>query len=531
MILKLYFTKNEEGCALNQITFASDHSSKPLISRRGESNLKNGSFKWTPAVKSLSLFFIKASLNLSSKEDNNEPLLSGYQGSSAASLDYALSKQPIWMNEMFGADHAGKSILFKLIRRENTELKRPGPVSIYLSPLAEREVKIEIYLNDLLVNDIDILHELIATLDQFKNSNKPISKKDSNTSLPWRSLENYVNELDNGVPAVGEDTKKFISHLVSKNLEEAFDTLDIFQETKFNNHINKILNTETLLKDGARPQYLINQISKNNNFKNLLGIIADSDYQYLREKLGNITIKTNIWGFSNNVLLAYLKYVKEIPLTIDYSEVHSHAIFRSIESSEKKDKSPEIVILGLGGVLNVSKMNLDYELLLPTPSCSISLVEPKVKSPSKKKDKPILVDIEARTTSGLFALEEAKKNNPLIKLKQAKATDRTYDEVFSMFKEGEDIQTLSHYPHNEIAVKCNDAKTLFRGELHGFFMISKAISEDTRLTHILNAAIRDAWLTIRSQPQLRKLLAKSILVNEHYMKSFGRISGLYQLER
>ena len=234
---------------------------------------------------------------------------------------------------------------------------------------------------------------------------------------------------------------------------------------------------------------------------------------------------------SNNVLLIYLKYVKKIPLVIDYSEVDSHRIFRSVSTIKDKIKLPEIVILGLGGVLNIAKLKLDYELLLPTPSCTIDLVEPKLKIRSKKKDKPLLANTEERTTTGLFAMEEALRKNPLITDSQITSPPKTYDEVFSMFKEGEDILALSHFPHNEIAIKCAGAKSLHLGTLHGFFMISKSISENRRLTHLLNAALRDAWLTIKSQPQLRYLLAQSILRNEFYMKSFGRISGLYQLER
>lgn len=99
-----------------------------------------------------------------------------------------------------------------------------------------------------------------------------------------------------------------------------------------------------------------------------------------------------------------------------------------------------------------------------------------------------------------------------------------------MFKEGEEIQTLAHFPHNDFAIKCTGAKSLHQGSLNGFFMVNKSISENRKLTHTLNAAFRDAWLTIRSQPQLRKLLSQSILNDEFYMKSLSRISGLYQLE-
>lgn len=116
MNLKLYFLGNSDLYSLDQVVFTPKSHSASLISRRGDGYSEDHSFKWSQGVRSLSLFFAEALRSVLSNDVINQALLSGYQGSTAASLDYALSKQPVWMSEMFGSDHLGKTILSKLIR-------------------------------------------------------------------------------------------------------------------------------------------------------------------------------------------------------------------------------------------------------------------------------------------------------------------------------------------------------------------------------------------------------------------------------
>lgn len=91
----------------------------------------HGTFEWTRAVKALSLLVVKAKL---SGIESCPPQIAGYAGSLAASLDYALDKQPNWMIEMFGCDVRGTSLLRSVIARSNTGRKRSGPVTLAIKP-------------------------------------------------------------------------------------------------------------------------------------------------------------------------------------------------------------------------------------------------------------------------------------------------------------------------------------------------------------------------------------------------------------
>jgi hypothetical protein len=72
-------------------------------------------------------------LLISSRLDEGRTVLAGARGSSIASLDYAISKQPCWLTDMFGTDSFGISLVRRLILRTNPERKRPGPVFLSLN--------------------------------------------------------------------------------------------------------------------------------------------------------------------------------------------------------------------------------------------------------------------------------------------------------------------------------------------------------------------------------------------------------------
>ena len=124
--LKLYF----EAGQLTEVAFCDGISGDVRRSIRGKSGGAyrcSGSFQWTSAVKGLALLALRA------VSDVEEPFIKGCGGSLAASLDYAISKQPMWLSEMFGNDRCGISLIRRMIRRTNPERKRPGPTVLSIN--------------------------------------------------------------------------------------------------------------------------------------------------------------------------------------------------------------------------------------------------------------------------------------------------------------------------------------------------------------------------------------------------------------
>lgn len=154
--LKLYFEMGQ----LTEVIFRESANGEARRSIRGKTGgafRSAGSFQWTSAVKALGLLLAQTSANPQGS------MIQGHAGSLAASLDYALSKQPVWVAEMFGCDQQGISFARRLILRTNPERKRPGPVvlainHVYLPPSA-----IEVYIDGVHCTG-SAVEELVATL-------------------------------------------------------------------------------------------------------------------------------------------------------------------------------------------------------------------------------------------------------------------------------------------------------------------------------------------------------------------------------
>jgi hypothetical protein len=124
--LKLYFETGQ----LTEVHICDGVSGEIRRSIRGKSGgayRSAGSFQWTSAVKGLALLAVRA---ISELED---PVIRGCDGSLAASLDYAISKQPMWLTEMFGCDQSGISLIRRMVLRTNPERKRPGTTVLLLN--------------------------------------------------------------------------------------------------------------------------------------------------------------------------------------------------------------------------------------------------------------------------------------------------------------------------------------------------------------------------------------------------------------
>ncbi len=138
--LKLYF----EAGQLIEVNFKENGTSEERCSIRGKTGgayRQAGSFQWTSAVRALSLLAVKA---ITTPQD---ALIQGEGGSLAASLDYAISKQPEWLTDLFGCDREGISYARRLVLRTNPERKRPGPVVLALNSVYLPYSSIEVFVN------------------------------------------------------------------------------------------------------------------------------------------------------------------------------------------------------------------------------------------------------------------------------------------------------------------------------------------------------------------------------------------------
>ena len=165
MGIELRFVSGSQSIELFNTTFHSIPNST-LESVRGKTAgafRGAGTFQWTSAVKALSALIIRAYLNR--RDPLTLPYIQGGKNSLASTFDYALSKGPAWLVEMFGADQCGNAMAKRIFRRTNPNMKRPGPVVVAISPNFLEENSIKISLDGKELTDPDKLRSLLANIE------------------------------------------------------------------------------------------------------------------------------------------------------------------------------------------------------------------------------------------------------------------------------------------------------------------------------------------------------------------------------
>lgn len=123
----------------------------------------SGTFGWTSAVRAICAIALRAKLN--SMDPHSICYIEGGRGSLAASIDYALAKQPSWLCEMFGVSAGGEAFAKAAFLVSNPSRRRPGPVSVSVNKRQIPSSEIEIFLDGQSVTRQDLLLALIDRIE------------------------------------------------------------------------------------------------------------------------------------------------------------------------------------------------------------------------------------------------------------------------------------------------------------------------------------------------------------------------------
>lgn len=176
--MALYFY-SRQSVVLEKISFTHPLLQKPRVSVRGKTSgayIDAFSFQWTSALRGLVVLLLYEKAANGAGSDSiclREPLLKGGQKSLAASLDFALAKQPVWILDTFGIDEKGRSLLRRLLLRTNPERKRGGEVFISLNRHQLCPADVEVYVNDGLVESSEELRLLSMKIAQEGYASRP----------------------------------------------------------------------------------------------------------------------------------------------------------------------------------------------------------------------------------------------------------------------------------------------------------------------------------------------------------------------
>jgi hypothetical protein len=166
--ISLHFSGKILPC-LDRVVFERDD--KKILSVRGKTGGAYGNvgtFQWTSAVQALAMLMIRHRLQLES-DGNGLPsgVIFGDENSPAASIDYALTKRPTWLMDMFGTEPNNRPYSAKLFHRTNPNRKRFGPVIICVNQALLKPLDVTVLVDEVEVQDITKLKTMLDVIGQL----------------------------------------------------------------------------------------------------------------------------------------------------------------------------------------------------------------------------------------------------------------------------------------------------------------------------------------------------------------------------
>ena len=148
--LTIEFSSFESEIAAHSITFSSALTDNlPITSTRGAFSrdwFSDRCFRWTSAVCALAYLAV-IYRESAFKGGSEQAFLSGGSNTMACSLDYALTKKPSWLMDVFGISSGGTPNAHRLLERRNSCRKMPGPVLVRFNPRLLSPSSIRVLVN------------------------------------------------------------------------------------------------------------------------------------------------------------------------------------------------------------------------------------------------------------------------------------------------------------------------------------------------------------------------------------------------
>ena len=511
--LTLWFLKTS-SVELVRTRFLSTLCESVLECSRGKSYQSlgmTGSFGWSAAVRGLCLLFIQSAINRVA--GSNIPwgtLVQGLRGSPSAALDAALSKQPVWVQDMFGVDSTGLSNLRRILVRNNPELKRPGPVILGLHRNWAESLQVRIFLNDREITDRIELETLVSSLQQPNTS--------THVQAPSTAQAGQEHKSFNLAEDIVSETRAMLWHT------------DIFSQDSCKNGYRALLKSGHFRHNDTPARSLMTEADLKLCGLSQLGMTSYEDTLRAALENGPLRIATGTAAFSSIALLEHLKHKKKIPLEIDYQHSNTRALVWDIQNCKSHQAPPEAVIVSIScaSILLGSSRHKGYVPLMILPGNSHKTVLPaQHRNLSKNSLEWLFITDEVTTSTFYF------EGLPKAQTAPGRST-RHYVEQHDLLRftrnAESNFRAILWYPHYRFQEVFNgnnvDPLESQAWEYTGNVLF---IREDlhAQIGLSLNIAIRDAWLELRANPtQLQHRVAK-LLEDERYLRHLHRTSGLF----
>lgn len=541
--ITLEFTSDNSGVFLWRIVFHNSLTNQQLTSIRGDSRTNNfGNFRWAAGIRGLAVLLTRHKL---SEFNNTVATLEGGQGSIAASLDYAISKEPNWVMDLCGLTAEGKSVLSTLLKRINPERKRPGPVvlSFDKSKLSAQHVCLSVNGREL-VSPTE-LHELLAKIEPTLSIEVIRETREAAGSV----FSQPTSIVDSSTTLLAKP--QFYAYLHAIIREEIFVCLrntDIFTNSALAGAIANIRSNPSFSRVAGNTAPVVSEIDLKLSSSQRVGCWADD--QSLKEYFRScpeitIALSPNLLG--TIALLKMLQSVYPIKLRLNMNFPHTLEIVDRLVSRQLSEE-PDFCALGIatsGRFLSFRKKITSYSPFMLLPKVTQRVVAPAGKHSRVINHGKYLFMTD--TPSGASFYFEGLKRSGTISSGRVEIEHSEPDEITAKLNSGDSevrgILWFPHYHFNTLFNGCEfvDEQLSESGKpihqaLSNFsntetlFFAHESMGRNPELLTRLNVALRNVWLELLANPLLVERITSTILEDSEYLRLLTRFGGLYRYQ-
>lgn len=530
----LYLTACDHGVSLEATEFQNDETSTVLRCQRGTNTFRQGSgtFTWSQGVQALVQLFLEVKI---ASLDSRQGSILGERGSLAASLDYSVAKNGLWLADMFGVYSDGTLRARRILRRTNPERKRPGPVEIFLNTaiISPKEV---IILCD--GKSMETKDELVALQKLLPASTTAATVAVGNS---WKRTSQVL--CDKGEPSrqnreANPNQDGWLVKVLEQELSNAITSTDIFTARALRKTLSNIFEDPYLSKHLPKTggAFLWEQSSPLPRSA-LLGL-RQPERSQITQQLSRLTIATPVFLSGAIGLFMYLKQKGLITVDIDYCFYRSSEIL--IEARGDKDRAlPDGFVCSAASFPEMLKSakKLDYVPLMLLPGVSSRVVSggpqhSEVLQPRVCQE--ILVIGDQPTSGSIYAHKLARSRSIGQRPIKIRSVDARCFEDSAPPHNDEFALVLGfptyHYHHHVNQSSFLDTPKDSENTLETILFIKQSMVLDGTAA-LLDMLIRDAWLEIQENPAALARLATLISTDSLYVKTLKRFGGFYKSAR
>ncbi|MBL7662480.1 hypothetical protein JNK13_06985 [bacterium] len=484
-------------------------------------------FQWTSAVQATALLILKAKLNLLNGE-TEEAFIEGAQGSFAASLDYALTKQPRWLEEIFGRDRRDNLIALRLFRRSNSERKNGGLVRIALNQQMLPYDRIQILGRDReLVQALEFDQLILAIQRNWEiHGNVKTTASDSLLGL----------KAQTPAAAALEQERKIIAAELCRDTVSMLKHTDIFDPKFITASLRGLYQSPSFMKVLGRDKDKLFRILSEVNHSLLvserLGIEDNIFAERILDRKEPLYFAAPASAPATWPLLMYLKDVRAYNLVLEYRFPHAIDIVRRFLKGQFT-RLPDICILGIGptGTLLARDQGKTYRPLMLMPALSHRMLAPEEALNNKKENSAAQISYLKDDPSTSSFYYDSLVSSGAVPGRKFKTFHMEPDEAAKVLATGDpERRAILFFPHYALNQAYNRTVTLDQENnparlQESVLFVHQRIYEDQKLCQAIEIAIRNAWLTLSADHALLEELVQRLSSNDEFIRFLLRISG------